>query len=112
MSGMMSQQERITGLPPGEYYVIAIDDIEVEDSQDPAMLERLTSSAIRVVLTDDAPIEVPLRRVILRTWCVRSSVESELSASGMDCRMRHDDDKTCVVGCSGCRGGHWGRVER
>ena len=25
---MMSQQERITGLPPGEYFVIAIDDIE------------------------------------------------------------------------------------
>ena len=62
MNMMMSQQERITGLPPGEYYVIAIDDIEGEDSQDPAVLERLTSSAIRVVLTDDAPIEVPLRR--------------------------------------------------
>ncbi len=63
MSGMMmSPQERIAGLPPGEYYVIAIDDIEGEDSQDPAMLERLTSSAIRVVLTDEAPIEVPLRR--------------------------------------------------
>lgn len=66
MNGMMmSQQERIAGLSPGEYYVIAIDDIEVEDSQDPAILERLTSSAIRVVLTDDAPIEVPLRRVSL-----------------------------------------------
>ena len=62
MNMMMSQQERIIGLPPGEYYVIAIDDIEGEDSQDPAVLERLTSSAIRVVLTDDAPIEVPLRR--------------------------------------------------
>ena len=62
MNMMMSQQERIAGLPPGEYYVIAIDDIEGEDSQDPAVLERLTSSAIRVVLTDDAPIEVPLRR--------------------------------------------------
>ena len=42
--------------------MIAIDDIEVEDSQDPAILERLTSSAIRVTLTDEAPIEVPLRR--------------------------------------------------
>jgi len=49
-------------LPPGDYFVIAIDDIEVEDSQDPAILERLTSSAIRVTLTDEAPIEVPLRR--------------------------------------------------
>ncbi len=47
---------------PASTIVIAIDDIEAEDSQDPAVLERLTSSAIRVVLTDDAPIEVPLRR--------------------------------------------------
>jgi hypothetical protein len=51
-----------TDQPPGEYYVIAIDDIEGEDTQDPAVLERLTSSAIRVELTDDAPIELPLRR--------------------------------------------------
>ncbi len=49
-------------LPPGEYYVIAVDDIDAEDTQDPAVLERLTSSAIRVVVTDEAPIEVPLRR--------------------------------------------------
>jgi hypothetical protein len=26
------------------------------------VLERLTSSAIRIVLTDEAPIDVPLRR--------------------------------------------------
>ena len=60
--GMMGPPERFVGLPPGEYYVIAIDDMEVEDSQDPGVLERLTSSAIRVTLTDEAPIEVPLRR--------------------------------------------------
>jgi len=60
--GMGGPQERFVGLPPGEYYVIAVDDIEVEDSQDPGVLERLTSNAIRVVLTDEAPLEVPLRR--------------------------------------------------
>ncbi len=49
-------------LAPGEYYVIAVDDIDAEDTQDPAVLERLTSSAIRVVVTDEAPVEVPLRR--------------------------------------------------
>jgi hypothetical protein len=59
---MAGLQERISGLPAGEYYVIALDDIETEDTQDPAVLERLTSSAIRVTLTDEAPIEVPLRR--------------------------------------------------
>jgi hypothetical protein len=54
--------EQIVGLQPGEYYVIALDDIEFEDSQDPGVLERLASSAARVVLTDDGPLEVPLRR--------------------------------------------------
>jgi hypothetical protein len=62
VGGVMSGPERFVGLPPGEYYVIAVDDMEVEDPQDPGVLERLTSSAIRVTLTDDAPIEVPLRR--------------------------------------------------
>ena len=52
----------MVALAPGEYYVIAVDDIDTEDTQDPAVLERLTSSAIRVVVTDEAPIEVPLRR--------------------------------------------------
>jgi hypothetical protein len=55
-------QEQLLGLPAGEYYVIALDDIEAEDTLDPGVLERLTSSAIRVTLTDEAPIEVPLRR--------------------------------------------------
>ena len=59
---MAGPQERITGLPAGEYHVIALDDIEAEDITDPAVLERLTSSAIRVTLTDEGPIEVPLRR--------------------------------------------------
>jgi hypothetical protein len=63
--GMMGSPERFVGLPPGEYYVIAVDDMDVEDSQDPGVLERLTSNAIRVTLTDEAPIEVPLRRFTL-----------------------------------------------
>jgi hypothetical protein len=54
--------DRMVALPPGEYYVIAVDDIDAEDTQDPAVLGRLTSSAIRVVVPDEAPIEVPLRR--------------------------------------------------
>ncbi len=61
-SSSAGPQERIVALAPGEYYVIAVDDIDAEDTQDPAVLERLTSSAIRVVVTDEAPIEVPLRR--------------------------------------------------
>ena len=65
MGGMSGPQERLVNLPIGEYYVIAVDDIGSEDWQEPAVLERLTSSAIRVVVTDEAPIEVPLRRFSL-----------------------------------------------
>jgi hypothetical protein len=56
------QQQRIVGLPPGEYYIIAIDDLDFDDSQDPAVLEKLANNALRVTVTDDGPIEVPLRR--------------------------------------------------
>ena len=65
IGGMTGPQERLVNLPIGEYYVIAVDDIGAEDWQEPAVLERLTSSAIRVVVTDEAPIEVPLRRFSL-----------------------------------------------
>jgi hypothetical protein len=56
------QEERLVALTPGEYFVIAVDDIDSEDWQDPTVLERLSTNAIRVVLTEDAPVEVPLRR--------------------------------------------------
>ncbi len=58
--------DRMVALAPGEYYVIAVDDIDAEDTQDPAVLERLISSAIRVVVTDEAPIEVTVTPVQLR----------------------------------------------
>jgi hypothetical protein len=63
--GQSGLQERFVGLTPGEYYVIAVDDMDPEDSQDPGVLERLASSATRVTLTDEAPIDVPLRRFSL-----------------------------------------------
>jgi hypothetical protein len=57
--------ERLTGLSPGEYFAIAVDDIDAEAWQDPGVLEKLTSSAVRVVVSDDGPLELPLRRVKL-----------------------------------------------
>ena len=60
--GQSGLQERFLGLTPGEYYVIAVDDMDPEDTQDPGVLERLAASATRVTLTDEAPLEVPLRR--------------------------------------------------
>jgi hypothetical protein len=59
------RREAITGLPPGEYFVVAVDDIDTEEWRDPVVLERLSSSAVRVALTNDAPVEVPLQRIKL-----------------------------------------------
>lgn len=55
----------MSGLQPGDYYAIAIDDIEGEASRDPAVLERLISSATRVAVSYDAPASVALRRITL-----------------------------------------------
>jgi hypothetical protein len=47
-----SSREMIAGLMPGEYYAIALDDINSEVSRDPAVLERLASSASRVTISE------------------------------------------------------------
>jgi hypothetical protein len=56
------RREALNGLRPGEYYVIAVDDLEPDDYRDPAVLERLRSSATRVTVPDGATVDVPLRR--------------------------------------------------
>jgi hypothetical protein len=55
----------LRGLPPGEYYLVAVDDIGTEQWQDPDVLARLAPNAVRVTVADEAPLEVPLRRVTL-----------------------------------------------
>jgi hypothetical protein len=47
-------REMIAGLTSGEYYAIALDDIDSEASRDPAVLERLASSASRVTVAEGA----------------------------------------------------------
>jgi hypothetical protein len=42
-----------------------VDDIDQEEWRDPVVLERLSSNAVRVTLADEAPVEVPLRRIKL-----------------------------------------------
>src|SRR5207247_5230974 len=56
-------RESVTGLPPGEYYVVALDDLESEAVHDPALLDTLSRSATRITLTDKAAAEVSLRLV-------------------------------------------------
>ena len=57
------RRDSVNGLPPGEYYVVAADDLESEAVHDPLALESLSHSASRITLTDSAPAEVSLRRV-------------------------------------------------
>jgi Carboxypeptidase regulatory-like domain len=57
----------LSDLPAGEYYLIAVDDMEPDDSQDPAVLERLIASATKIFVSTDTPLEVPLRRIPFAT---------------------------------------------
>ena len=58
----MARRESIAGLRPGEYYVIAIDDIGSEDARDPVVVARLIPSATRVTIGDMPDTPVALRR--------------------------------------------------
>ena len=60
---MQARREGMSGLSLGEYYVVAVDDMEQEDSRDPVVLDRLRSSAQRVTLSDGVDSDVALRRV-------------------------------------------------
>jgi hypothetical protein len=56
---------RFIGFPSGDYYVIAVDDIEYRATRDPAVLDRLGRNATRVTIPDRALIEVSLQRYVL-----------------------------------------------
>ena len=53
----------MSGLRPGDYYVVAVDDLEPEDYRDPMVLDRLRSSGVRVTIGEGSNAEVALRRV-------------------------------------------------
>jgi len=57
------RRDFMSGIRPGEYYAVAVDDMEMEDSRDPVVLERLASSGVRVTVSEGANQEIPLRRV-------------------------------------------------
>ena len=54
--------DAISGLPPGEYYAVALDDLPLDSGRDADLLEALAGDAVRVTLTDAAPVRVSLRR--------------------------------------------------
>jgi hypothetical protein len=57
------RRELMSGLRPGDYYVVAVDDLEPEDYRDPMVLDRLRSSGMRVTIEEGSSAEVALRRV-------------------------------------------------
>jgi hypothetical protein len=56
---------RFIGLPAGDYYLIAVDDIEYKMTHDPAVLQKLSLKATRVTVPERDLIEVPLQRYLL-----------------------------------------------
>ena len=56
---------RFIGLPSGDYYLIAVDDIEYKATVDTAVLEKLARNATRVTIPERDLIEVSLRRYLL-----------------------------------------------
>ena len=52
----------VSGLPPGQYYVVAVDDLPSEGARDADVLEALAGDAVRVTLSDTAPARASLRR--------------------------------------------------
>jgi len=51
----------VTGLPPGEYFIIAIDDAAAEGWQDPGKLAALRSAALRITLRPDEQKGIELK---------------------------------------------------
>jgi hypothetical protein len=63
--GEPGRSTRFIGLPSGDYYVIAVDNIEYRATGDPAVLEKLVRKATRVTIPERDLIEVPLQRYLL-----------------------------------------------
>jgi hypothetical protein len=57
------RREALSGLRPGEYLAIAVDNLEYDDMRDSAVLKKLAPAASRITLTDGVTLEVPLRRM-------------------------------------------------
>jgi hypothetical protein len=58
------RREVLAGMP-GDYFAIALDDLDLESLRDPDVLGQLARGATRVTLADNGPAEVNLRRITL-----------------------------------------------
>jgi len=59
--GAVRANESIRGVRSGDYFVIAVDDLEADATRDPDTLEALSRSAIRVTIKEGEPADVNLR---------------------------------------------------
>ena len=58
----VGERDTIGGLPPGDYYAVAVADIESDALGDPGeILEALSRRATRITLADDGKLNVSLR---------------------------------------------------
>jgi hypothetical protein len=60
-----ARKEMISAMPVGDYYIVALDDLDMESARDPETLQQLAHSATRVSLIEGVPAEVSLRRLKL-----------------------------------------------
>jgi len=58
----VNRPQMMNGLRSGDYYVVAVDDLEYDDTHDPAVLDKLRSSATRITVAEGATVELSLRR--------------------------------------------------
>jgi hypothetical protein len=65
--GMNPRKEMFTNMPAGDYYILALDDIDAESARDPEMLEQLSRGATRVRLVEGVPADVNLRRLTFQS---------------------------------------------
>jgi hypothetical protein len=60
-----ARREVLAGMPAGDYYAVAVDDLDLESVRDPEVLAQLARGATRVTLADSGPAELNLRRITL-----------------------------------------------
>jgi uncharacterized protein (DUF2141 family) len=52
---------KITGLPPGSYFLGAVTDLDFNDLADPSFLEQLAGASLKITLADGAKLVQNLR---------------------------------------------------
>jgi hypothetical protein len=67
--------ETIEALAPGEYYVVAVEDVDVEAIRSVELLERLIPSAARVSVAEGAHLDVPSLAPACKAWPRNAKIE-------------------------------------